>query len=716
MLDVWWASMSVLRRFGISLFVLGLLILAISLPFFIIGPFGDRLGSTQTLADTAGASTSLIGMALAVVDRLRITRHYSTQDLDEAAERLARQVLARESQQRARLLGTTEPRVNAANLVFRCWQQPVEHQTEHLASYYNDLDSGRLVILGEPGGGKTVMALQLLVSLLEARQGRPHLHQRSLIPVPVRLSMPRWDTTVPAETWIAQEVASGYGLPALLAKALLENGRILPILDGLDEMDRDPARLTRARAAVEQLNRHIQGSRAAAVVITCRADQYQLLRSQGVSLRPASEIIVQPLTLNLIRDHLDDEYSASSDQDARQQWEPILRAMATPSGEELLSLLSNPWHLALAITFHRDGGDLNRLQGQSEAGASELLISTFIPARASLYRNDRYHPEQVRAWCRVLAGQLDQRVDIVLHEWWNQTDAGRLRRLHIALSAAAATGLMLLCLATVFWCNIDGMTDAVRQISASPRNLSRQSLGTCMGLMMMLSLTIGIPVMVIRRARATTISPTQINVKQIRSLCGRSQLRKALLWWSLVGLLWGIAFSAIAGVKNGLVNGLIGEFPMMVGLALVFGIVNGLRPIGEVASDPRDPIRNDLTIWFGTAIALMLVFAVAGAIEQEFEPQYTGAHFVQGSALMGFCIGIAVGLAVELAGHAWIRYLMAVVLMSRRHGLPLRFSAFLHWANQAGILRTAGNSYQFRNVELKSWLLSPSAAKNLPTS
>ena len=45
------------------------------------------------------------------------------------------------------------------------------------------------------------------------------------------------------------------------------------------------------------------------------------------------------------------------------------------------------------------------------------------------------------------------------------------------------------------------------------------------------------------------------------------------------------------------------------------------------------------------------------------------------------------------------------------HWLPWRFGRFLHWCYEAGLIRVAGISYQFRHRELQDYL-----ACNLGTS
>ena len=60
---------------------------------------------------------------------------------------------------------------------------------------------GRMVVLGEPGAGKTVLALMLICRLLEYRQTLDD-QSRSRTPVPVRFDLTGWDTGRDLEDWL----------------------------------------------------------------------------------------------------------------------------------------------------------------------------------------------------------------------------------------------------------------------------------------------------------------------------------------------------------------------------------------------------------------------------------------------------------------------------------------------------------------------------------
>jgi predicted NACHT family NTPase len=131
--------------------------------------------------------------------------------------------------------------------------------------------TGRLVVLGEPGSGKTMLMVRLVLDLL-ARRARGG-------PVPVLASVASWNPSdEDLRGWLAAQLVTDH--PALadpppagreeptLAAALLASGLILPILDGLDEIP-DKVR----GPAVSRINDALRPGEH--LVVTCRAEQYR---------------------------------------------------------------------------------------------------------------------------------------------------------------------------------------------------------------------------------------------------------------------------------------------------------------------------------------------------------------------------------------------------------------------------------------------------------
>lgn len=154
-----------------------------------------------------------------------------------------------------------------------------------VAEVFTRLPTRRLVVLGEPGAGKTALAVQLILELLRRRAPGE--------PVPALLTLSSWN---PAKqhpyAWIAAQLEQTY--PALrahidgagqqrttLALYLVRTRRILPVFDGLDEM---PAHLR--APALSALNRIMVGTGpdgSNSLLLTCRTQEYRDILTPLVS-------------------------------------------------------------------------------------------------------------------------------------------------------------------------------------------------------------------------------------------------------------------------------------------------------------------------------------------------------------------------------------------------------------------------------------------------
>ena len=108
-----------------------------------------------------------------------------------------------------------------------------------LADVLGKVPTGRLVVLGEPGSGKTMLMVRLVLDLLARRAAGG--------PVPVLVPVASWDPSgQDLRDWLETRLITDY--PALAgpppagaagptrAAALIEAGLIVPVLDGLDEI------------------------------------------------------------------------------------------------------------------------------------------------------------------------------------------------------------------------------------------------------------------------------------------------------------------------------------------------------------------------------------------------------------------------------------------------------------------------------------------------
>lgn len=92
--------------------------------------------------------------------------------------------------------------------------------------------SGRLLLLGERGVGKTTLLLRLMQELLLWAT------QDESFPIPALFSLASWTPRHPdLSAWLIAELQRLYQVPEKIARNWVNTHAILPLLDGLDELD-----------------------------------------------------------------------------------------------------------------------------------------------------------------------------------------------------------------------------------------------------------------------------------------------------------------------------------------------------------------------------------------------------------------------------------------------------------------------------------------------
>jgi hypothetical protein len=105
-----------------------------------------------------------------------------------------------------------------------------------IARRFRELETARLVVLGEPGAGKTVLLSQLAMDLI----GPDPIRTKE--PVPVLLSLTAWQPSNPDQMaaadlaaslwgWVATSISTIYGIPRRTAARLVEVGHVLAVLE-----------------------------------------------------------------------------------------------------------------------------------------------------------------------------------------------------------------------------------------------------------------------------------------------------------------------------------------------------------------------------------------------------------------------------------------------------------------------------------------------------
>lgn len=213
-----------------------------------------------------------------------------------------------------------------------------------IVSTWKTLSTQQLVICGRPGAGKTSLAVVLANGLINAQ------NRASDDPIPVLFPLASWNPCAGQDfdQWLAGRLVEQYPMRTgsraerrEVASQLLKQGRILPILDGLDEL----STVQRGRA-ITMLNESEQGGRP--TIITCRAQEYRSAAAAGENPLPRAIVIeLRPVTAAQVSKYLRKEQYPGDE-----RWSKVIQHLRNRPGSVLADTLSNPLMVSLVRTIY----------------------------------------------------------------------------------------------------------------------------------------------------------------------------------------------------------------------------------------------------------------------------------------------------------------------------------------------------------------------------
>jgi transcriptional regulator with XRE-family HTH domain len=589
-----------------------------------------------------------------------------------------------------------------------------------LSGTFRELPAHQLVVLGQPGAGKTVLAMLLTLALLHGPQPDE--------PTPVLLTLSSWNPTDQhRHTWIVRKLAEEY--PGLTntrtygpdaAARLVAEGRVMPVLDGLDEISP-----SLHAAAIDALDRAAAGGRP--LVVTCRSAEYErAVRHSGTLLARAAVVEIEPVTP-------DDAvtFLTGRQRTGDTRWQPVARHLADHPHGALARALSTPLMVDLARTAYADPGtdpthlcDTTRFCGPAEI--EDHLLDSFLPAVYAHHppapgsqpvARPRYPPERAQQWLTFLARYMRHRHTHDL-AWWQLACAlprsakallfGLPPALLFAITGALAGGPVISLVYGLSFaatgCTVAGLGRPpgprrveVRFHGTAGRFAGHFAIGVAIaiglgigwslpyGLIAVLAAVfggaIGMHVWLDTPTDARTTSSPSVVLDQERVSALSFILAVALS----LGLFYGLAFTE-SKEKAG-ATALTHMFDLR--LAVPAGVAAAL--LGRFS--------------FGR---LGLAYGLAGAV--------VGGQVIYRAASLpvalaaGSMFALAIGLTL-VASRAWGVYLLTRCWLTARGRLPLRLMRFLDDAHRRGVLRNAGAVYQFRHARLQDRLSSQDPAR-----
>ncbi|MFJ7201361.1 MULTISPECIES: helix-turn-helix domain-containing protein [unclassified Streptomyces] len=600
-----------------------------------------------------------------------------------------------------------------------------------VAEVYRRIGSGRLVVLGRAGSGKSILTIRFVLDQLEAREP----HDR----VPVIFSIGSWDpSAVALRDWLIDRLVRDH--PHLtrrapggstLAAALVDADLVLPVLDGFDEIA-EGLRST----ALEVLN-----STSLPLVLTSRRGEFaEAVQRTNAPLVWAAGLELIDLTLDDLSAYLPRTSRPVPRDDGGNSavWTPVLnrlRARRSGASTPLARVLSTPLMIILARTMYSEAPCRNPAElldaerFPDENSLEEHLLAGFVPTvyrrrvaeRSAAGRRERNRdPERAERWLGYLAHHL-ARLDREQQDlaWWRIGDSLRLstRLLSVVVSSA-------LCVAFAEWfvnvINLPFPVDEALLLGGSMGAVAGLAFGCVHAILARFGTTAFEPAHVRLRLPG---AGTGIGRRPVRAFVAR--FGAVLLGGFVMGvgcacalalqrrLFYGIPLANELVIKGTLINMLVLGLIFGAGAGVVFGIMAALEapldvtsaatPAGLLAANRATVLRQVLVL----VPMLTLAIAVGGHLITGLLDGILGTlgWNVADGLVIGAVGGIGGTCSYALSFTAWGRWLvLSRVWLPLTGKLPWDTVAFLDDAYRRGVLRQTGAVYQFRHVRLQHHL------------
>ncbi|MEV6777263.1 hypothetical protein [Streptomyces syringium] len=567
----------------------------------------------------------------------------------------------------------------------------------------------RLVVLGGPGAGKSTLAVLLALELtdrcLSARRARHDGEDGDArpVPAPVVLTLESWDPhREHFHVWLARRVAEEHpGLPPVdgrhPAARLVQDRRVLPVLDGLDELPEH-----RRSLVVREIDRAL--GEQDAVVLTSRTREYRTGEESGDAIARAAVMEAQPVGLPEATAYL----LRSAAPQVRRNWKLLLDAVDQEPDGPIAQTLTSPLMIWLArrgfAAPPADPLDLLRLPFPSREAAESHLLDLIIPAvfPRQPHAPDRLHaPKQWDArraghWLAYLAGRLTARRTTEL-AWWDLHRSALVRASMLPVLLLVCLVLSKVASAGVGWFAA-GQADRSR-FGGEWLHAWGLELALSGGLLHGMALWIAVDVWFgFKRGQPRRrANPFRIGAA-LRSAGRAASLGRALKASAVVVV--------PATLFTFVVSGAYDPRPYVVMIVCSTVLAPLLMATLAAPSDTEDASTPDEVLASERTAAWLSVCTVAVLIGIG-----QGAHGWYRQSEGSFEAGMARAVAgwfgasvMLLLMSLWSRWLLAKSCLAIAGRVPWSLMEFLRDAHHGGLLQRSGGVYRFRHLRLQEHL------------
>ncbi len=597
-------------------------------------------------------------------------------------------------------------------------------------------DAGRtLLILGKPGSGKTVTLLELAHELIIRAENDP------VQPVPVIFNLSSWSQEKTIFNWLVSEMSSKYLIPEKMSYVWIEEQRIVPLLDGLDEVNE------KSRAAcVRAINEFVRKTGLSGLAVCSRRREYSEL---SVHLKLSKAICLRSLNSKQIKDYL-----------ARLDKDLSALHILLNKDRNLQIMAKSPLLLNIMILTYCDlpAEDLNGEISSKLEECLNHLFDTYIGRMFNRKSITSCHKDKIIGWLSWLARNMKQHNQSVfmleqIQPSWLATNKQRwFYYVLVMLIAGLPVGLFV-GLSGKFAVAIpytDVIVSFSHGITFRPNTSSTPLIfGACIALAS--CLTVCLSVGRVFRFVSTLIVgfvfglafrisfgvadyPADISLFAGLTVGSISGLAFALIGkkfkagknsnWAYVVPVetlrwsWKKALSGLAGgLLVGFAFGIICEWSIFLkspkfNLGIAFGVAMGLTGGlfgGLLEGEIETKIRPNQGIWqsfrnavyIGSASALCVGLPVGFVVGLTWKNLYQGwvdTNIIWGAGISaGLTIGVAFGIFVGLffGGIPFIQHFILRFILCFKEDIPRNLVRFLDHAVRLIFLQKVGGGYIF---------------------
>ena len=571
--------------------------------------------------------------------------------------------------------------------------------------------TGLLLILGEPGSGKTTTLLDLARTLLD--RARENIKER----VPVVLNLSSWKKKQHLTEWISGELSEKYRVPRRIALFWIQQNYLLPLLDGLDEVG-----TTLQPDCVAAINAFIEESNPSGLVVCCRLNEYPWLPER---LKLNGAICLEPLSTAEVSKYLAAGQSKLAALSEAVNTDSVLQELAqTPL---MLSIMSLAFQGARVQEF---GGHETDSPEKRRKQIFRIYVEKMFQRNASTH--EAFQKEKTIVWISWLAGKMKaQSQSVLLVE-------GLQPRLDTKAKQIAYGTVVALIVGIIFGLSVGLGVGGPRagMIFGLSGGLS---VGLNVGLAIFLSVGLGcwsqsplkngaisgaigglIYALIVWLRYGLRYAPIGgLSIGLISGLIGgfgvgslnQITLVETMSWnWNqfwkrtIPGSIFGLIFGLIAGLSVGLIYGLIVglRYGLIVGLSvgMVSGLIGGFTDRVKVGKgSPNEGIKlsvkNSFAVYLVTWVIIGLIVGLSYGLS--YELSYGAVVGLRYGLSYGSVVGLIAALIAGLnrGGSAVIKHYALRLILWLNSYTPLNLIKFLDDCAKLILLKKVGGGYIF---------------------